>query len=149
MRRQFLIGVGGVAITGVGATLFGLRRIGSMDAYAAAVAKTRAKLSQDPEILELVRYATLAASGHNTQPWFFRIGDERAEIFPDLSRRTSVVDPDDHHLFASLGCAAETMAIAARARGRVCELSFNHDDDGSVVLKFEVAPLVRTDFPLR
>jgi nitroreductase len=125
-----------VAITGVGATLFGLRRMGSMDEYTAAVATTRMELSQDPAIPELVRYATLAASGHNTQPWRFRIGDERMEVLPDLSRRTPVVDPDDHHLFASLGCAAETMAIAAQARGRACEPSFNNANDGSVVLTF-------------
>jgi nitroreductase len=136
MRRQFLIGAGAVAITGVGATLFGLRRMGSMDEYTAAVATTRMELSQDPAIPELVRYATLAASGHNTQPWRFRIGDERMEVLPDLSRRTPVVDPDDHHLFASLGCAAETMAIAAQARGRACEPSFNNANDGSVVLTF-------------
>jgi hypothetical protein len=27
-------------------------------------------------------------------------------ILPDLSRRCPAVDPDDHHLFVSLGCAA-------------------------------------------
>ncbi len=136
MRRQFLIGAGAMAITGVGATLFGLRRMGSLDDYAAAVAATRAALSQDPAILELVRYATLAASGHNSQPWRFRIVDKRVEVLPDLSRRTPVVDPDDHHLFASLGCAAENLAIAARARGRSGELSFNDANDGSVVFTF-------------
>ena len=136
MRRQFLIGTGALAVTGVGATLFGLRRMGSMDEYAAAVATTRMVLSRDPAVLELVRYATLAASGHNTQPWRFRIGDERVEVLPDLSRRTPVVDPDDHHLFASLGCAVETMAIAAQARGRACELSFSNANDGSMVLTF-------------
>lgn len=136
MRRQFLIGAGTMAITGVGATFFGLRLMDSMDEYTAAVAATRKVLSQDPAILELVRYATLAASGHNTQPWRFRIGDERIEILPDLSRRTPIVDPDDHHLYASLGCAAETMAIAARARRRACELSYNGANAGSVLLTF-------------
>lgn len=136
MRRQFLIGAGTVAITGVGATLFGLRRMGSMDDYAAAVATTRAALSQDPAKLEFVRYASLAASGHNTQPWRFRIDEKRIEVLPDFSRRTPVVDPDDHHLFASLGCAAESMAIAARARGRPGELSFNNVNDGSVAFTF-------------
>lgn len=136
MRRKFLIGAGTMAITGVGATLFGLRQMGSMDEYAASVAATRSTLSVDPAIQELVRYATLAASGHNTQPWRFRIGDNRIEVLPDFSRRTPVVDPDDHHLFASLGCAAETMAIAARARGRPGELSFDNTNDGSVVFTF-------------
>lgn len=136
MRRQFLIGAGTVAITGVGAVLFGLHRMGSMEKYTAAVATTRAILSRDPAILALVRYATLAASGHNTQPWRFRIAEMRIEVLPDLSRRTPVVDSDDHHLFASLGCAAENLSLAARARGRPGELNFNDATDGSVVLTF-------------
>ncbi len=136
MRRQFLIGAGAVAITGVGATLCGLRQMGSMDEYVAAVAATRAALSKEPAIPELVRYATLAASGHNTQPWRFQIADTRIEVLPDFSRRTPVVDPDDHHLFASLGCAAENLAIAAGARGRAGELRFNDSNDGSVVFTF-------------
>ena len=106
MRRQFLIGAGTLAVAGVGATLFGLRQMGSMDEYAAAVAAARVALSNTPEVSEFIRYATLAASGHNTQPWRFRIVDSSIEVLPDFSRRTPVVDPDDHHLFASLGCAA-------------------------------------------
>lgn len=63
----------------------------------------------------LVRYATLAASSHNTQPWKFRLERGRILILPDLSRRCSAVDPDDHHLYASLGCAAENLLLAAQA----------------------------------
>lgn len=128
-----------MAIAGAGATYFGLQQMGSMDAYAVAVAETRAALSQDPAILELVRYATLAASSHNTQPWRFRVGNVRIEVLPDLTRRTPIVDPDDHHLFASLGCAAENLAIAAGARGRPGELSFDEDNIGSVAFAFGAA----------
>jgi hypothetical protein len=53
--------------------------MGSMDAYADAMASTRSALLQDPELPELVRNATLAASGHNTQPWRFRVSDKRIE----------------------------------------------------------------------
>lgn len=66
---------------------------------------------------ELVRYATLAASSHNTQPWKFRLEEQRISILPDLSRRCPAVDPDDHHLFVSLGCAAENLLLAAQASG--------------------------------
>ncbi len=65
----------------------------------------------------LVGDATMAASSHNTQPWRFEIGEDRIRILPDFARRCSVVDPDDHHLYASLGCAAENMVVAAAARG--------------------------------
>ena len=59
---------------------------------------------------ELVRYATLTPSGHNTQCWKFCIAANAITILPDLTRRTPVVDPDDHHVFVSLGCALENMA---------------------------------------
>ena len=66
---------------------------------------------------DLVRYATLAPSSHNTQCWKFRVGEKAIAVLPDLSRRTPAVDPDDHHLFVSLGCAAENLAQAALAHG--------------------------------
>ena len=66
---------------------------------------------------ELVRSATLAPSGHNTQCWKFHIDQNSIFILPDFSRRTPVVDPDDHHLFVSLGCALENLAQASLAHG--------------------------------
>lgn len=69
------------------------------------------------DYLSLVRYATLAASSHNTQPWRFKLEPGRIGIAPDLTRRCPQVDPDDHHLYASLGCAAENLLLAAGAAG--------------------------------
>jgi hypothetical protein len=68
---------------------------------------------------ELVRYATLAPSSHNTQCWKFALeGNGRSiAILPDLARRCPAVDPDDHHLFVSLGCATENLVQAALAHG--------------------------------
>lgn len=66
---------------------------------------------------EIVRYATLAASSHNTQPWTFAVTGSGLTVTPDFARRTPVVDPDDHHLFVSLGCATENLVHAARASG--------------------------------
>lgn len=66
---------------------------------------------------ELIHFATLAPSGHNTQPWTFSASGNAIDVFPDLSRRLRVVDPDDHALYISLGCAVENLVIAAAARG--------------------------------
>ena len=74
---------------------------------------------------ELVRYATLAPSSHNTQCWKFRVAANAITILPDLTRRTPVVDPDDHHLFVSLGCALENLAQASSAYGLKAEAQFN------------------------
>jgi hypothetical protein len=68
---------------------------------------------------ELVRCATLAPSSHNTQCWKFALdADGRSiSLLPDLARRCPAVDPDDHHLFVSLGCATENLIQAALAHG--------------------------------
>ena len=89
------------------------------DALVAALWGEQAPPSGDRAAMlqALVFSATLAANGHNTQPWRFGVSDRTITIRPDLSRRTPVVDPDDHHLFASLGCAAENLVIAAEAAG--------------------------------
>lgn len=73
-----------------------------------------------PETMHLRRLVTgavKAASSHNTQPWRFRLEPGRITVLPDFSRRCPIVDPDDHHLFASLGCALENLALTARAEG--------------------------------
>jgi hypothetical protein len=76
---------------------------------------------------ELVRYAVMAASSHNTHPWKFALADRSITVLPDWSRRTPVVDPDDHHLFVSLGCATENLAHAALANGLHTEISMGPD----------------------
>jgi hypothetical protein len=113
-----LLGSGAQAIAGAGAAYAAVSDMGSFDEYEASVAAMRRALRQTPEIREFVRFATLAPSGHNTQPWKFRVGANQVDILPDFSQRTPVVDPDDHHLFVSLGCAAENLALASGARGR-------------------------------
>jgi hypothetical protein len=55
---------------------------------------------------------------------------------PDLARRTPVVDPDDHHLYASLGCAAANLSLAGAATGRPGALRFDNNGDGSIVFEF-------------
>jgi len=75
---------------------------------------------------ELVRYATLAANSHNTQPWRFGLDAEAITIRPDPAQRTPAVDPDDHHLWVSLGCATENLVLAAAAFGRRAEPTFDH-----------------------
>lgn len=131
-RRDIFLGGAALAVVGAGAAYAVVRHMGSLDDYEASVVDTRATLRQTLEIGEFLRYATLAPSGHNTQPWKFRATGDRVSILPDLLRRTPIVDPDDHHLFVSLGCAAENLALACGARGRPGELSFDPSNGGSV-----------------
>lgn len=81
---------------------------------------------------ELVRYATLAPSSHNTQCWTFHLHDQGMVIAPDLARRCPVVDPDDHHLYVSLGCATENLAHAALANGLQAKVRFDAAGAGAI-----------------
>lgn len=65
----------------------------------------------------LLRYALLAPSTHNTQPWRFTVGPDRILLFRDRSRWLQVADPTQRELHLSLGCALENLLIAARAFG--------------------------------
>ncbi len=93
----------------------------SSGAYAIAAEQTwrpfDASLERLAPVSELVRYATLAPSSHNTQCWRFGLDGNVVSIRPDASRRCPAVDPDDHHLFVSLGCATENLVQAALASG--------------------------------
>ncbi|MGX5736363.1 Acg family FMN-binding oxidoreductase [Bosea thiooxidans] len=121
-RRSLIIKAGSLLALG-GAGAVGWRAAtGSMEAYARYSASLRRELPSDPALRDLIGYATLAPNAHNTQPWRFAIGGNAIGILPDHARATPVVDPDDHHLFVSLGCAIETLRVAAEATGRPGEI---------------------------
>jgi len=109
------------------------------DPYAAAVRRTwrpfNEAISERRALQhELIRYATLAPSSHNTQCWRFELRRDRIAIEPDWSRRCPAVDPDDHHLFVSLGCATENLMQAARAHGFRSEAQFDAAGGGAVAV---------------
>lgn len=80
--------------------------------------------SVSTQMQELVRYATLAANGHNTQPWKFAIKEYSIEIHPDYDRCLSIVDPDNREFWISLGCALENLLITARGIGYAPETTY-------------------------
>ncbi len=75
-------------------------------------------LEQRNEQIEfLIRYAVLAPSGHNTQPWSFRIVEGGVEVYADFSRRLPVVDQANRELLMSLGAAITNLRVAAARFG--------------------------------
>jgi hypothetical protein len=113
------------------------------DSYEDAVSSTwrhsEVSAGDKPALLrELVRYATLAPSSHNTQCWKFHLEERSILISPDLSRRCPAVDPDDHHLFVSIGCAAENLVQTALANGLKGNVVF--DDSARKTLQVLLEP---------
>ncbi len=128
-RRSLLI-TGGTAAVAGGAFL--MMRPPDHDAAVSALWSQR-----DPYTFAgMVHYATLAANSHNSQPWKFRETDAGLSILPDFSRSLPAADADNHHLFASLGCAAENLMLAAGAAGRSSVLRFVPEEGGG---RLEVA----------
>jgi hypothetical protein len=59
-----------------------------------------------------VRYAVLAPSGHNTQPWWFAIDGNQVVVGLDPSRGLAVLDPDDREATISVGAAVFMLRVA-------------------------------------
>ncbi|MBM3838182.1 MAG: nitroreductase [Verrucomicrobia bacterium] len=62
----------------------------------------------------LLRYAVLAPSSHNSQPWLFRVHTNVVELYADRTRSLRVVDPDDRELIISCGAALGHLKVALR-----------------------------------
>jgi hypothetical protein len=59
----------------------------------------------------------LAASPHNSQPWRFRVTQERIDLFADRARNIGSIDPFLREMHMGLGCALENLLLAATASG--------------------------------
>ncbi|MGE0462732.1 MAG: hypothetical protein AB7Q16_15315 [Vicinamibacterales bacterium] len=93
----------------------------------------------------LVRYALLAPSTRNTQPWRFRVTADCVELHLDLSRWQRIADADQREMFISLGCALENLLIAATHFGyrTAADYLSGVDDETPVVrVRFESGGVV-------
>lgn len=63
----------------------------------------------------VVHAALLAASPHNTQPWFFAVNDDsmRVEVYAALDRNLGAMDPLSREMYVGIGCAIENLTLAA------------------------------------
>lgn len=142
-RRQFLVSsaaLGGVCVGGY----FFLK--GSSYEEAADKLWSSSCQRSSSSIDYLVHYATLAANAHNTQPWLFSGDDKHIVVQADFSRSTPVVDPDNHHLYASLGCAIENLTLAAKAKGNSTDMNFV--DDNNTAIRVDLSSGKTRDHPL-
>ena len=108
-----------------------------------------------PDEFEILSLASLAPSGHNTQPWFVQyvepyhwiIGNDRSKWLPG-------VDPIQRETMLSLGAFAQNVEYAASSFGLSCEWTLlaktNQDEQvldvrlkqNPSTARFDVAPIV-------
>lgn len=114
-RRDSLKIIGGSALS-----------LGMMPLLSACAGPVRADVARgddsapalDPVIADVLYHASLAPSGHNTQPWVVRVPDaNRLIIGTTHDRWLPQVDPENRELLLSLGCFLENLIVTARHRG--------------------------------
>ena len=112
----------GSLLTGAGALITACSGITRADLT--SVKETdKAIAGLDKRHLAILNYASLAPSGHNSQPWFVKIGETNKWIIgADPERRLPAVDPNNREVMLSLGAFAENLSLAAGTFGLKAEM---------------------------
>lgn len=84
-----------------------------------------------PEIRAILSCASLAPSGHNTQPWTVSLGDGELRIGTDKTHWLPKVDPLNRELALSVGTFLENLLIAAPNYGYLADYSVIGNDPSS------------------
>lgn len=86
----------------------------------------------------LLRFAALAPSRNNSQPWLFEIEGPEARVYGDLRRALRVADADRRELVLSCGAAIESLRIAVRHHGRAASVELHAARAGGFVARLRV-----------
>lgn len=124
-RREFIkYGGAGLLLFG-GAAMFDFNGLVELQSSGRC---SHSRISENIEPLtseenEILRLATLAPSGHNTQPWTIKIVESRHwKIGSEQARWLPAVDPDNREMILSIGAFLENMAVAAKHFGYDLEI---------------------------
>jgi len=94
----------------------------------------------------LVRYAILAPSNQNSQPWIWREDGEGLRLYADKTRQLVVADPCEQDMLISCGASLGFLAIAAHYFGHELQIERVPDHEEPYYLaRVELGP----DYPLQ
>jgi nitroreductase len=91
----------------------------STDPWSVSEADYPADAPDREQLRHMVRYAVLAPSAHNTQPWRFRVTQAGIELHADRTRALPVSDPEGRELTISCGAALFFLRVALRRFGHM------------------------------
>ena len=132
MKRKKFIGITSAIVIAVGTTSYLLSDKSNL-VRADIKPKDRPNSILNPDEKEILILASLAPSGHNTQPWFVQyiepyhwiIGNDRTKWLP-------AVDPTQRETMLSIGAFIQNLEYAAGSFGYVCHWNLiattNQDD---------------------
>lgn len=81
----------------------------------------------------LLKFAVLAPSSHNSQPWLFEIDDKYIKIYKNVDKQLVVGDPENRLMFISIGCAIQNIKIVADYCGINIEILYSIDINEELV----------------
>jgi len=114
------------------------------------IANVHAIETLDPDGYKILTYASLAPSGHNSQPWFVRV-NSRLEwvVGSDADRLLKVVDSSNRETLLSLGAFVENLVQAAGNFGYAVETKvIAQDRFDPDVIKINLSKSKPVDIPL-
>jgi hypothetical protein len=105
----------------------------------------------DPTVRRILYHASLAPSGHNSQPWRVRIETPDTWIIAaDADRRLPCVDPDNRELLLSLGAFTENLRLAAGTMGKRARIRvITGDRHARDIVRMTFTDAAPTDFALQ
>ncbi len=138
MNRRKFIGIAVGTILGAGTTAYLLSDKSNFvrsDVKTANIADT----TLTPDEKEILFLASLAPSGHNTQPWFVQhLAPFHWIIGNDKSKWLPAVDPTQRETMLSIGAFSQNLEYAADSFGYVCDwnlLAANNQDERVIEVK--------------
>lgn len=94
--------------------------------------------SRESQLRFLLRYALLAPSHYNIQPWKFSISGQSLELMLDTTRIANIVDPQGREVTISCGAAIKMIEIAARYYGYLPKVHFPSDKVDNYLAQIEL-----------
>jgi len=131
-RREFIkySCVGGIAL-GVGSVSYSWLQMEDEATMRTSYTPQNIQGLSEDEI-KILYLASLAPSGHNTQPWMITIkGAQRWGIGSDRTRWLPAVDPDNREMMLSIGAFIENLSMAAGMQGYEAEIDVTGRDNFS------------------
>ncbi len=149
MKRRKFIAIAGSSIIIAGVTYYLVSD--KRNFVRAGIKPTEtAKISLQPDEKEILLLASLAPSGHNTQPWFVKyIEPYHWIIGNDKSRWLPGVDPTQRETILSIGAFLQNLEYAANNMGYNCQFSIlagtNQDENIADVKLTKATKIIRYD----